>query len=75
MLNDANRARLHASAGIDSLTLLEALPPEVRVAIRGRVIERRDYAELADELGCSELLLRQRVSRGLRTLRTLAGPR
>lgn len=62
-----------AAAAMDSLSLLESLPAELRAAVRGRVIEGRDYAELARELECSELLVRQRVSRGLRTLRTLRG--
>ena len=64
---------LGAAAQVDSLRLLDALPAEQRVAVRGRVIEGRDYEELARELECSELVVRQRVSRGLRALRSLAG--
>jgi RNA polymerase sigma factor (sigma-70 family) len=58
---------------VDSLSLLNALPPDQRAAVRGRVIDNRDYEELAAELGCSEMVVRQRVSRGLRVLRSLAG--
>ncbi|MGA9284809.1 MAG: RNA polymerase sigma factor [Solirubrobacteraceae bacterium] len=65
--------RLEQSAGVDSLTLLDSLPAEQRAAVRGRVIEDRDYEDLAKELGCSEMVVRQRVSRGLRMLRVLAG--
>jgi DNA-directed RNA polymerase specialized sigma24 family protein len=65
--------RQRAVARLDSLSLLDALPAEQRAAVRGRVIDGRDYAELARELDCTELVVRQRVSRGLRTLRTLAG--
>ena len=61
-------------AGADSLRLLEALPPDQRAAVKGRVIDGRDYEDLARELGCSELVVRQRVSRGLRVLRALVGP-
>jgi RNA polymerase sigma factor (sigma-70 family) len=74
----------HASATISRLSeseteaalALSQLPPEQRIAIGARIIEDRDYAEIAGELRCSEAVVRQRVSRGLRTLRTrLAGQR
>ncbi|WP_371683492.1 sigma factor-like helix-turn-helix DNA-binding protein [Solirubrobacter soli] len=35
-----------------------------------RVVDDRDYDEIATELDCSAQVVRQRVSRGLRTLRT-----
>lgn len=55
---------------------LAGLPEEQRHAVRARVLEGYEYAEIAGELRCSEALVRQRVSRGLRTLRTrLAGER
>jgi len=37
--------------------------------VQGRVLEERDYHELARTLDCSESVVRQRVSRGLRSLR------
>jgi len=63
--------------GSDSATVaLAELPGEQREAIQARVVEERDYAEIAGELQCSEAVVRQRVSRGLRALRTrLAGDR
>ncbi len=64
---------LGRTARLDSLSLLEVLPVEQRDAVRGRVIEERDYNELAEAMGCSEMVVRQRVSRGLRALRSLAG--
>jgi RNA polymerase sigma-70 factor (ECF subfamily) len=65
--------RLGALPELDSLAMLEALPPDQRAAVRGRVIEARDYEDLAREFECSELVVRQRVSRGLRALRSLVG--
>jgi RNA polymerase sigma factor (sigma-70 family) len=52
-----------------ALRLLEDLPAEQRAAVTGRVVEDRDYEELARSLCCSESVVRQRVSRGLRSLR------
>jgi RNA polymerase sigma factor (sigma-70 family) len=53
---------------------LAELPEEQRRAIDARVVRDREYAEIAVELRCSEAVVRQRVSRGLRTLRArLAG--
>jgi RNA polymerase sigma factor (sigma-70 family) len=55
---------------------LARLPEEQQRAIHARVVQGRDYAEIAGELRCSEAVVRQRVSRGLRTLRArLAGER
>jgi RNA polymerase sigma factor (sigma-70 family) len=55
---------------------LARLSEEQQQAIRAHVVQDRDYADIAAELQCSEAVVRQRVSRGLRTLRTrLAGER
>jgi RNA polymerase sigma-70 factor (ECF subfamily) len=63
--------RIHdLTDGQPALDALDALPDDQRVAVRGRVLSGRDYAELARRLECSESVVRQRVSRGLRTLRT-----
>jgi RNA polymerase sigma-70 factor (ECF subfamily) len=64
-----------SSLGQGEATLaLAELPVEQREAIEARVVHERDYAEIAGELRCSEAVVRQRVSRGLRALRTrLAG--
>jgi RNA polymerase sigma factor (sigma-70 family) len=45
------------------------LPDEQRTALLARVVDQRAYPEIAAEMNCSELLVRQRVSRGLRHLR------
>lgn len=55
--------------------LLAELPAHEQAAVRARVIDERDYAEIASELGCSELVIRKRVSRGLSRLRAALGTR
>lgn len=55
--------------GEQALRLLAELPGDQRIAVQGRVLEERDYRELAGSLRCSESVVRQRVSRGLRALR------
>ncbi len=51
------------------VSLVEQLPGDEREAVKARVINERGYAEIAAEMRCSELVVRQRVSRGLRRLR------
>jgi RNA polymerase sigma factor (sigma-70 family) len=51
------------------LRLLDDLPDDQRTAVRGRVLHERSYDELARSLSCSQSVVRQRVSRGLRNLR------
>ncbi|HKE79557.1 MAG TPA: sigma-70 region 4 domain-containing protein, partial [Solirubrobacteraceae bacterium] len=68
---DAHMIRMLAD---DSASvLLAALPADQRHAIAGHVVEDRGYPELAGELGTSEAAVRQRVSRGLATLRRRIG--
>ncbi|MDO8209340.1 RNA polymerase sigma factor [Conexibacter sp. CPCC 206217] len=49
--------------------LLDALPFQQREAILARIVHERDYEQIAGELDLSEAAVRQRVSRGLATLR------
>ena len=51
-------------------TLLGQLTPEQSDAVRARVLEEEEYAEIALRLRCSESVVRQRVHRGLRRLRS-----
>jgi len=68
-------SRLGASQEQVALALAE-LPQRQRDAIEAHILHDRDYAEIAGELQCSQAVVRQRVSRGLRSLRTrLAGER
>ena len=50
-------------------TWLADLPADQREAVRRRVLAEDDYAAIAADLECSEAVVRQRVSRGLATLR------
>jgi RNA polymerase sigma factor (sigma-70 family) len=49
--------------------LAEVLPPDQLAALRARVLDELDYPAIARQLRCSEAVVRQRVSRALRTLR------
>lgn len=55
-------AALHAA--------LDALPSDQRDAVLARIVDERDYGEIATQLRCSEMVVRKRVSRGLKTLRS-----
>lgn len=66
---DLERIEQLCGEASNALVLLDQLPPAQRDAVRGRVIDERQYRELAQQLSCSELLVRQNVSRGLRRLR------
>lgn len=52
---------------------LAELPHAIREAVIARVVAEDGYEEIAERLGCSEQVVRQRVSRGLRSLRTSLG--
>ena len=56
-----------AESGV--LDALNELSEDQRVAINGRVLDERDYVELARSLSCSQSVVRQRVRRGLSALR------
>jgi RNA polymerase sigma factor (sigma-70 family) len=49
--------------------LLAQLPREQHEAVRSHVLEERGYEEIATDLECSQAVVRQRVSRALKTLR------
>ncbi|WP_187368731.1 RNA polymerase sigma factor [Baekduia soli] len=69
VLDDDAVAWLVADGGTPALDALDLLPPEQRDAIVARHVQEDDYPEIARRMGCSESVVRQRVSRGLRTLR------
>ena len=68
---DLDRVEERAAAGGAELERhLADLPELTRRAVLARVVHERSYAEIADELHCSEQVVRQRVHRGLSRLRT-----
>jgi RNA polymerase sigma-70 factor (ECF subfamily) len=72
-LEDGDLERVEELAAIGDLNVasaLDRLPANERDAVRARVIDERDYRDIADELECSESVVRQRVSRGLARVRT-----
>ncbi len=67
---DLERVEERASAaGPDLERALGTLAAPMRKALVARVVDEREYAAIAEELGCSEHLVRQRVHRGLARLR------
>lgn len=71
VIDDAELARVEDLASVDSTLsgLLDELPEDLKDAVVARVMDERDYPDIAAELSCSELLIRKRVSRGLSRLR------
>jgi RNA polymerase sigma factor (sigma-70 family) len=71
LLDDRDLRRIEEiSAETDILAELAAiLPADQLSALRARVIDEWDYGTIARELSCSEAVVRQRVSRALKTLR------
>jgi RNA polymerase sigma factor (sigma-70 family) len=67
----AEFARLADEVTADAL--LEELPADQRTALRARVLDDRAYGEIAVAEGVSEAAIRQRVSRGLASLRQRIG--
>jgi RNA polymerase sigma factor (sigma-70 family) len=61
-----------ATADADLLgELRELLPADQLQALTARVIDEREYAEIAQELQTSESVVRKRVSRALAQLRSI----
>jgi RNA polymerase sigma-70 factor (ECF subfamily) len=71
LVDDETLERIEALASMNGsvLKLLDQLPEPIRAAVSGRVVEEREYLELARSLACSQSVVRQRVHRGLARLR------
>ena len=67
---DIERVESVARATNVASELARRLPPDQYEALRARVLDERDYADIATELRCSQVVVRMRVSRALKTLRT-----
>lgn len=68
------RVELRASLDLPLEELLADLPEDLRDAVVARVLEERDYEEIATQLGRSKQVVRKRVSRGLTRLRSILLP-
>jgi RNA polymerase sigma factor (sigma-70 family) len=72
VLDDALLSRISRMGGDERVAaLLERLTPDQSHAVKARVLDELEYAEIAAHLRCSESVVRQRVSRGLATLRRI----
>jgi RNA polymerase sigma-70 factor (ECF subfamily) len=71
-LTDADLDRVEELVSLDDelLALVEGLPAPLRQALAARVVHERPYEEIAAELRCSQSVVRQRVSRALKSLRS-----
>ena len=77
VLDDQALERIEYLAGLDLPPLeqmLEGLPKDLRDAVVARVLDEREYDEIAAQLGCSQQVVRKRVSRGLTRLRSVLLP-
>jgi RNA polymerase sigma-70 factor (ECF subfamily) len=72
VFTDADLELIDELVGMDDRlqALTRELPAEQRDAVVARIIEERSYEEIAAELECSKSVVRQRVSRGLRMMRS-----
>ena len=61
--------RVAQDGGTRISELVDGLPEHERDAVRSRVVEERSYDEIAQQLRCSPMVVRKRVSRGLQRLR------
>jgi RNA polymerase sigma factor (sigma-70 family) len=70
-ITDADLERVEELASLDEeiLERVASLPEEQRTALLDRIVQERSYEQIADDLRCSQAVVRQRVSRGLKTLR------
>lgn len=67
---DDDLRRIEWLAGdVEVASLVEELPGDQRHAVRARVVEERDYADIAGELRITPAGVRKRVSRGLASVR------
>jgi RNA polymerase sigma-70 factor (ECF subfamily) len=68
-LDDEALERIEARGRIDVEASLALLQESQRTAIVRHVLEEEPYEAIAADVGCSESVIRQRVSRGLAALR------
>lgn len=70
---DLERIERLTGTGEGVMSLLGDLPVEQQAAVRARILEEHSYEQIAEELACSQSVVRKRVSRGLARLREQLG--
>jgi RNA polymerase sigma-70 factor (ECF subfamily) len=68
-VDDEQLALIERESASDLQQTLTRLPAEQREAVERRVLQEESYAAIAERLGCSEQVVRKRVSRALSTLK------
>jgi RNA polymerase sigma-70 factor (ECF subfamily) len=68
-LDDEQLERIAQRGATPLEDALATLPEAQREAVVGRVLDELEYPEIAERVGCSEQVVRKRVSRGLAALR------
>ncbi len=69
-LDESDVATLEMLCESPALEAITSLPDDQRTAVLAHHVDGDSYAEIAKRLECSQSVVRQRVSRGLRTVRT-----
>jgi RNA polymerase sigma factor (sigma-70 family) len=69
VVQDAQLELIERDSEFDLQRALWQLPAEQRQAVEERVLEEEPYTAIATRIGCSEQVVRKRVSRGLAALR------
>jgi RNA polymerase sigma-70 factor (ECF subfamily) len=72
-IDDAQLALIETRSRVDLRAVLGALPAEQSNAIIRRFLLEESYTEIAEQLSCSEQVVRKRVSRGLANARQAIG--
>lgn len=72
VVDDHSFAVIDRVAAAGAMDLLESLPDDQRDALVARYVDGREYDEIAEQLRCSESVVRKRVSRGLMSLKKVA---
>jgi RNA polymerase sigma factor (sigma-70 family) len=70
VFEDGDLARIAEQSDELAIEALRLLPAGQAEAVKGRIVDELSYDELAAQLGCSPSVVRKRVSRGLRSLRS-----
>lgn len=69
LVEDAQLELIERDSESDLQRALWNLPDEQRQAVEERVLQEESYAAIATRIGCSEQVVRKRVSRGLAALK------